>query len=119
MKYVLISLVFACTLAQAADPRYTGQPPVRDPDGSIHRSSAMIAAFKKEHPCPSTKLMTGSCPGWSIDHVIPLVCGGVDSVVNMQWLPVQIKSASGPYPKDRWEQRVYCRPTPAASAASS
>lgn len=106
-------------VASAADPRYTGQPPARDPDGTIHRSSASIAAFRREHPCPATGLTTGACPGWSIDHVVPLVCQGADRIDNMQWLPWQIKAASGPYPKDRWEQRVYCRPAPAASAASA
>lgn len=113
----LLTLAWVLT-ANAADPRYTGQPPVRDADGAIHRSSAVISEFKREHPCPSTGLTKGACPGWSVDHVIPLVCGGVDSILNLQWLPLSIKSASGPWPKDRWEQRVYCRPTPPASGAS-
>ena len=100
--------------ASAADPRYCG-PPARDPDGTIHRSTATINAFKRAHACPSTGLYAGACPGWAVDHVIPLVCGGCDAVGNMQWLPLQIKSASGPWPKDRWEQRVYCIASPAAS----
>jgi hypothetical protein len=85
-------------------------PVVRAADGTIYRSSAIKAAFQRLHPCPSTGLQKGSCPGWSIDHVIPLAVGGCDAVVNMQWLPDQIKSAAGTYPKDRWERKVYADP---------
>lgn len=103
----------------AADPRYTNLPIARDPDGAIHRSGAVIAAFRRDHPCPATGSTTGACPGWQVDHVIPLVCNGADVEWNMQWLPWQIKAASGVWPKDRWEQRVYCRPAAPAAAASA
>jgi len=77
-------------------------------DGTIKRSSWVREKFRVSHPCPATGLTTGACPGWSVDHVIPLVCGGCDSVNNMQWLPNTIKSCAGTECKDRWEQRVYC-----------
>lgn len=96
--------------AYAGDPRYCGV--MRDDTGKIIRSSAVVRAFKSLHACPSTGLYGGACPGWAVDHVIPLVCGGCDAVGNMQWLPLSIKSASGVYPKDRWEQRVYCTVAP-------
>lgn len=35
------------------------------------------------------------------------VCGGCDTVENMQWLPNIIKSCSGDQCKDRFEQIVY------------
>jgi len=61
--------------AQALDPivdyRYAGEV-VRDADGSIHRSTKVINAFKKIWACPSTGLHKGPCPGWAIDHVISL-----------------------------------------------
>jgi 5-methylcytosine-specific restriction endonuclease McrA len=53
-------------------------------------------------------LKRGACPGWEVDHVIPLACGGCDAVANMQWLPSGAKSTSSPLAKDRWERRVYC-----------
>ena len=79
----------------------------RDADGTIHRSTAMIAAFKKQHPCPSTKKRTGACPGWAIDHTIPLAVGGCDAVWNAQWLPDAIKSCAAPTCKDRFERIIY------------
>lgn len=90
-----------------ADPRLCGAPP-RTEDGKIKRNPAMRRVFQILHPCPSTSRTKGWCPGWEIDHVIPLACGGCDAIVNMQWLPVSIKSAEGIWPKDRWERLVYC-----------
>lgn len=82
--------------------------PVRNADGTIKRSSAVLAAFRRLYPCPSTRLTTGPCPGWALDHPRPLACGYADAVWNLQWLPVIIKSGPGAFPKDRWERRVYC-----------
>ena len=96
--------------AQALDPlvdyRYAGVV-VRNADGTIKRSSKVLTAFKKKWACPSTGLHTGACPGWAIDHVVSLACGGLDSVVNLQWLPLDAKSCAADYCKDRWERRVY------------
>jgi hypothetical protein len=96
-------------LAPPVDPlqetRICGEPR-RDADGSIHRSSAVLAAFRRIHPCPATGKSTGACVGWAIDHTIPLGVGGCDAVSNLQWLPVQLKSCAG-YCKDRWERKVY------------
>jgi hypothetical protein len=116
MKY--LSFVLVCLLAMAAafanvDPatqelRYCGAPK-RDVGGNIVRSSAVTAAFQKAHPCPSTGKTTGACQDWSIDHVIPLACGGCDAVSNMQWLHNSIKSAAGTVsflPKDRFERKI-------------
>lgn len=104
----MLSLVVGAVVGLTPiDPRYCG-PAFRDENGRIMRSQQVLADFQRAHPCPSTGKTTGACPGWAKDHVIPLVCGGCDAVSNLQWLPNQIKSASGPLPKDRWEQRVYC-----------
>jgi hypothetical protein len=88
------------------DPRYCGKP-IRTASGEISRSVVRIAEFRSIHPCPVTGKSVGSCPGWSIDHIIPLACGGCDKVFNMQWLPNYIKNTSNKYSKDRWERKVY------------
>ena len=113
MKY-LTALLLAFSLmgasAQELDPlvdyRYAGVV-IRDVDGKTLRSTEVIATFKAKYACPASKKHYGACPGWAIDHVIPLACGGVDAIYNMQWLPDQIKSASGIYSKDRFERKVY------------
>jgi hypothetical protein len=102
------SLATAQTLDPYKDIRYCGSP-VRLADGSIKRSSSVLNAFRKVHPCPSTGLTTGACPGWAMDHVIPLACGGCDAVYNLQWLPEAIKNTSAKYSKDRWERLIYER----------
>jgi len=118
MKVAL--LIFAMVVAipaHAIDPlteiRYCG-PPVRLADGTIRRRADVLSAFRKAHPCPSTGLRTGACPGWSMDHIIPLASCGCDAVWNLQWLPNGIKSAAGELAKDRWERRVYVCPALAA-----
>lgn len=58
-------------------------------EARIHRSSEAIAQFKREHPCPANGNRYGPCPGWQIDHKIPLKCDGADHPVNMQWLTVE------------------------------
>lgn len=57
----------------------------RSPGGQIRRSSSARRAFKELHPCASTGKSTGPCPGYVIDHVIPLGRGGEDQPGNMQW----------------------------------
>lgn len=53
------------------------------------RSAAAIAEFRRAHPCPTTGQASGACPGWQVDHVVPLCSGGADAAVNMQWLTVE------------------------------
>lgn len=89
------------------ETRYCSQTIARDADGSISRRADVLAAFKRIHPCPSTGAAIGACPGWNIDHVIPLANAGCDAVANLQWLPVEIKRCPGELCKDRWERRVY------------
>jgi hypothetical protein len=86
--------------------------PARDSKGVIKRSSAVIAAYKRAHPCPSTGSYSsaGDCPGWAIDHIIPLASGGCDSVVNMAWMPNEIKACAEQHCIDRWERNYYGTP---------
>lgn len=53
------------------------------------RSSAVRVDFMRAHPCPATGKTRGPCPGWQVDHITPLKCGGPDDAANMQWLTVQ------------------------------
>ena len=60
----------------------------RNKHGRIRRSSAAKHSFEREHPCPSTGRTSGRCPGYVVDHVNPLECGGADASSNMQWQTV-------------------------------
>lgn len=109
-KYILSLLLLISTLSfSATDARICGEP-LRDSSGGIIRSSTTRTNFQKLHPCPSTGSTSGSCPGWAKDHVIPLDCGGCDTIENMQWLKLTIKSCAGTECKDRWERKIYCSP---------
>ena len=49
--------------------------------------------FQMSHPCPATGKTTGVCPGYVIDHVVPLKRGGADAPTNMQWQTVKAAKA--------------------------
>jgi 5-methylcytosine-specific restriction endonuclease McrA len=55
------------------------------------RSRALRAEFMRENPCPATGKTSGACPGWQVDHKVPLCLGGpeVDSIRNLQWLATE------------------------------
>jgi hypothetical protein len=71
----------------------------RDKHGKIKRSAAAKYEFELSHPCPITG-RPGECPGYVIDHVNPLACGGPDSPSNMQWQTREAAKA-----KDKWERK--------------
>jgi hypothetical protein len=66
-----------------------------------HRSREITREFQYEHPCPSTGLRLGACPGYRKDHIVPLACNGSDAVSNLQWQTIADAKA-----KDRWERRT-------------
>jgi len=49
------------------------------------RSQKAKDIFKLKQPCPSTGRNYGVCPGYIIDHITPISCGGEDAPSNMQW----------------------------------
>jgi hypothetical protein len=55
------------------------------------RSPALRAEFQRYEPCPSTGQTRGPCPGYQVDHAVPLCLGGpkVDQISNLQWLSVE------------------------------
>jgi 5-methylcytosine-specific restriction endonuclease McrA len=57
----------------------------RDANGRIKRDPAVRRTFQQQHPCPATGKTTGACPGYVVDHVLPLKRGGADALENMQW----------------------------------
>lgn len=69
----------------------------RDAHGRIQRSDAARHAFARQTGYPSGR------PGYVIDHIIPLACGGPDTPANMQWQTI----AEGKV-KDRTE-RANCQ----------
>jgi 5-methylcytosine-specific restriction endonuclease McrA len=58
---------------------------LRDWRGRYIRCSAARAAFEQDHPCPATGQPRGACPGYVVDHIVPLKRGGADLPANMQW----------------------------------
>ncbi|WP_394416142.1 HNH endonuclease [Roseateles sp. BYS78W] len=72
-------------------------------DAKPHRSSSAVAQFKRQHPCPANGATKGSCPGYVVDHVVPLCAGGADAMSNMQWQTIADAKA-----KDR-DERAQCR----------
>jgi hypothetical protein len=55
---------------------------------STPRSSTVRRQFQRLHPCPVTGSTHGPCPGYVVDHLVALRCGGRDAVENMRWEPV-------------------------------
>ena len=55
----------------------------------IPRSAAEVRAFRAENPCPAIGRTRGACPGFQVDHTIPLCAGGPDMRSNMYWLSVE------------------------------
>lgn len=84
---IACSLILVSTTALAAQPR----------------SAQARSMFQRGSPCPATGHTKGKCPGYVVDHVIPLCAGGEDAPSNMQWQTVADGKA-----KDRIERRQ-CR----------
>lgn len=87
MKLITIAIASILILASASSQAET----VR------HRTT--VYAFKVSHVCPAThKKGNFPCPGYVVDHVIPLCKNGPDTVANMQWQTIAEGKA-----KDKWE----------------
>jgi len=62
--------------------------------GEIVRSRAAVRAFKIQTGFPHGR------PGFVVDHVVPLACGGLDKPINMQWQTIKEGKE-----KDLWERK--------------
>lgn len=76
---------------------------IQTADAAATRSAKAKADFKRQQPCPATGKARGVCPGYIVDHVIPLCAGGSDKPTNMQWQTLNEAKA-----KDKIE-RQHCR----------
>lgn len=79
---------------------YSASGVQQDRHGKIKRSEAVKDAFKHSHPCPTTGKTSGPCPGYVIDHIVPLCASGPDAAYNMQW-----QTTDQSKEKDRWERK--------------
>jgi hypothetical protein len=45
----------------------------------------------RANPCPATGKTSGPCPGYQVDHAVPLCLGGpaVDAAKNLRWITVE------------------------------
>ena len=91
------------------DPRYCGEPE-RDAKGRIKRDPKVLRAFVAVFPCPTTLRHSTSCPGFALDHTIPLASGGCHTTGNLTWMPTALKSCAGRVCKDRWERKYHAIP---------
>lgn len=98
-----ICVFLICINFTYADSRYCGEPE-RNSTGNIIRSKAVIAEFIKLYPLPAGFRRSD----YQINHAIPLVCGGCDSVENMIWMHIRAKTCAEDYCQDRIEQLVMC-----------
>jgi hypothetical protein len=86
--------------ARAATPPRPGAAITRAPvarrasDGRIARSATAKSSFMRNTGYPSGR------PGYVVDHIIPLSCGGPDTPSNMQWQTVAAAKA-----KDKTERK--------------
>ena len=85
---VLLLVLAALTIIQPAEAK---QP----------RSHAAKVEFQHSESCPATGMTKGRCPGYVIDHVVPLACGGADAPSNMQW-----QTKADAEAKDKWERKA-------------
>ena len=75
---------------------------------AAQRSPTVRAEYQRAVPCPSTGKPTGRCPGYELDHITPLKCGGRDHVANLQWLTTKQHRE-----KTAREAKMRCKPSPA------
>lgn len=87
---MIFLMALAILLALLADWLHAAQPTpdatcrVRGKDGSLVRSMPRRNAFRRATGFPDGR------PGWCVDHVVPLVCGGCDVQSNMAWMPCDV-----------------------------
>ncbi len=93
---VIVLLLPATPYAATTRPShvYKTSTAPRDNKGRIQRSAAARHAFARQTGYPHGR------PGYVIDHIVPLACGGLDAPSNMQW-----QSKAEAKLKDAWERK--------------
>lgn len=75
------------TKATSGTTKPTAASAARDERGRIQRSDAARHAFMRQ-----TGFRNGR-PGYIIDHIVALACGGADAPSNMQWQTIEAAKA--------------------------
>ncbi|MDP1681062.1 MAG: HNH endonuclease signature motif containing protein [Burkholderiales bacterium] len=83
MTRIVISILLCISAFGVSDAR----------DASVRR------IFTQQNPCPAIGEPRGACPGWVVDHIVPLCAGGADTTDNMQW---QTKEEALEKDKEEW-----------------
>ena len=99
---VTFALSLVPTKARAGEPEPFSAIALSENSRALARSSRQKRAFRSAQPCPATGRASGPCPGYIVDHVVPLCAGGADHPANMQWQTVDAAKA-----KDR-EEHAHC-----------
>ncbi len=102
IKLLVVILTLAAFQVKA-DSRYCGEPE-RDRYGKIIRSAAVVDEFIKMYPLPAKYNRSD----FQINHAIPRVCGGCDSIENLIWMHKKAKTCADDYCQDRHEQYTMC-----------
>ncbi len=71
---------------QKVKPPKPAKPPRPQP---LARLVPPKTAFRRANPCPATGLTSGPCPGYVIDYINPIACGGTNTLMNLQWDTVE------------------------------
>ena len=72
-----------CAARATPDPLRRAAPPASAMRMAGSCGPAGHAAFQSSHPCPATGRTSGACPGYVVDHIVPLKRGGADEPSNM------------------------------------
>lgn len=83
------------------------------PTAADGRSPAVVREYRAQHACPATHQFKGACPGFVVDHIVPLCAGGRDHPDNMIW---QSKAESLAKDKAEWEMCRWIRKMKARKA---
>ncbi len=93
-KAVVIAILLTLPALAAKSPKlkvpksnFGSHTVVRRQQTSTERWAA-IRGFREKHPCPSTRVRGGVCPGYNIEYIKPLEIGGKRSPKNLRWRAV-------------------------------
>lgn len=108
ISFLFVTACFSIAPAYAepisnGDPRYCEEPK-RNAAGKIIRSRAVRLDFEAKYPLPSHLKRSD----FQVNHPVPLVCGGCDTIENMIWMHTKAKTCADDWCQDRHEQITMC-----------